>query len=201
MPVAFGLGRIAPLVPALLEKHPRLRLDLRFDDRLVDLLGEGVDIAIRAGTRTLDSPFIVARRLATFERVVCASPQFLAKHGPIESVAGLARVPCLVHGPTEAVWSFETRGGPQSVVVDGRMRSNNLLALRHAVVAGLGVAWLPLWLAEEDIRHHRLTRVLEGAALSSGEILGLFHTQARGAGAIRAVLDYFAEELARGKRR
>lgn len=201
MPVAFGLGRIAPLVPALLEKHPRLRLDLRFDDRLVDLLGDGIDIAIRASTRPPDSAFIVARRLATFERVVCASPRFLAKHGPIASVAGLAEVPCLVHGPTEALWSFATPSGPQSVVVDGRMRSNNLLALRDAVVAGAGVAWFPLWLAEDDLRHHRLVRVLEGAAMSSAEIFGLFHAQTRGAGAIRAVLDYFAAELAPGKRK
>lgn len=201
MPIAFGLGRIAPLIPALLEKHPRLRVDLRFEDRQIDLLGDGIDIAIRAGARPADSPFLVARRLTTFDRVVCASPQFLARHGPIETVARLADVPCLIHGPTEATWSFETPSGPQSVVVDGRMRSNNFLALRDAVVAGAGVAWLPGWLAEDDLRRRRLTRLLEGAVMSSVEVLGLFHTQARGAGAIRAVLDHLAAELARGKSR
>ena len=75
--MSFGLSQVGPLFPQLLEKHPCLRLDLRFEDRLVDLLAEGIDLAIRAGVRPPDSPFLSARRIATLQRVLCAAPGFL----------------------------------------------------------------------------------------------------------------------------
>jgi DNA-binding transcriptional LysR family regulator len=93
-PVSFGLAQIAPLVPKLLEEHPRLSLELRFDDRVVDLLGEGVDLALRVGTPAPDSPFVVARRLATYERVLCATPAFLKsvfEAAPLPSSTSSAR--------------------------------------------------------------------------------------------------------------
>jgi DNA-binding transcriptional LysR family regulator len=143
VPVVFGLGRIAPLVPALLERHPRLHLDLRLEDRTVDLLADGVDLAIRAGARPPDSTFVVARRLDAYDRAICASPKLLAAHGPIPSIAALASLPCVVHGAGPATWSFETPSGPQSVVVDGRLRTNNLLVVHDAVLAGAGLGCPP----------------------------------------------------------
>src|SRR5208282_4654060 len=114
---AFGLERIVPQVPALLEKHPRLRLDLRFEDRAVDLIAEGVDVAIRAGPRPEDSSSVVMRRLGSYGLVVVAAPSFLAKFGPVETAGDLARAPCVIldTGPRE--WTFETGKGPMSVVV------------------------------------------------------------------------------------
>ena len=197
VPVAFGLGRLAPLLLGLLDAHPRLHVDLRLEDRAVDLLADGVDIAVRAGATPPDSASIVARRLGAYARALCASPKFLAKHGPITSVAALASVPCVLHGTGPTAWTFETPTGPESVFVDGRMRTNNLLVVRHAVLQGAGIGWLPHWLVAEDLRKRRLVRVLEGAVQPSIEIFGLFHKQARGAGAIRAVLDYFTEALRR----
>jgi DNA-binding transcriptional LysR family regulator len=195
VPTSFGLARIAGLIPALLDRHPRLRVELRFEDRTVDLIEDGVDVAIRAGRLPPDSPFIVARQLACFARVVCASPKLLAACGRIDAVAKLAELPCVVHGPPPTVWEFQTPEGPETVAVDGRLRTNNLLAVRDAVVAGAGIAWLPSWLAAPDLRARRLKPVLPQAHLSPVEVYGLFHTQARGATVVRAVLDYLASEL------
>ncbi len=197
VPPSLGLGQIGPLVPALLERNPRLRIEMRFEDRVVDLLEAGVDVAVRAGRAPPDSPFVVARRLATFERVVCASPRLLAKTGRIDEVAKLAELPCVLHGAAPTKWEFQTADGPESVAVDGRLRTNHLLAVRDAVVAGLGIGWLPSWLADADLRARRLERVLQGATMAAIEVHGLFHPQGRANAAVRVVLDCLASELPR----
>ena len=197
LPVSFGLAQVGPLFPALLAAHPRLKLDLRFEDRVIDLLGDGVDLAIRAGVQPPDSPFVIARKLATVDRVLCASPAFLARSGRIASVAALARLPCLIQGPAPTRWSFDTPEGPATVEVDGRVRTTNVIALREAVLAGLGVARLPSWIIEDDLRKKRVVRVLETAAMPVIEIYGMFHAGSKGSTAIHAVIDFLKAELPR----
>ena len=196
-PVSFGLAQIAPLVPKLLEQHPRLSLELRFDDRVVDLVGEGVDLALRVGASAPDSPFVVARRLATYERVLCATPAFLKKQRPLKTVEALAGIPCLILGAAPTRWSFETPDGPQSVVVEGRLRSNNILALRDAALAGLGIVQLPRWLVVDELARKRLVRILEAASLPAVTVQALVHADARRSNALRLVQDFLATELPR----
>jgi len=195
-PVTFGLARIAPLVPKLLAKHPGLSLDVRFDDRAVDLLGDGVDLALRVGLVAPDSPFVVSRRLATYERVLCAAPSLLKKHGPVSDVEALARVPCVLLG-TSTRWRFETPEGPKSVTVEGRLRSNNVQALREAALAGLGAVQLPRWLISEDLKARRLVYILEDAVLPAVSVLGLVHADERRSNRLRLVQDFLAAELPR----
>jgi DNA-binding transcriptional LysR family regulator len=195
VPVAFGLGRVSPLVPGLLAAHPRLTLDLRFEDRAVDLLADGVDLALRAGTLPPDSASLIARMLGSYERVLCASPKLLAKVGPIASLAALAKAPGIAHGTGAPEWTFTTRAGTETVPIAGRLSTNSLHATRDAIVAGVGIAWLPLWLAEADLRARRLVRVLPAAKLAMVPIVGLFHKQGRGGGAVRAVLDHLEAAL------
>lgn len=197
LPVSFGLAQVGPLFPALLAVHPRLKLDLRFEDRVIDLLGDGVDLAIRAGMQPPDSPFVIARKLATVDRLLCASPAFLARHGRITSVDVLARLPCLIQGQAPTRWSFDTPEGPATVGVDGRVRTTNVIALREAALAGLGVARLPSWIVDEDLRKKRLVRVLETATMPRIEIYGMFHAGSKGSAAIHGVLDFLRAELPR----
>lgn len=197
LPVSFGLAMIEPLFHQLLRDHPRLRLDLRFEDRAVDLLSDGVDLAIRAGIALPDSPFLVARRLATVRRVLCASRGFLAQHGPIESTADLARSPCVVQGPAPTRWHFAGAEPPHAlddVVVDGRLRTNNVIAVRSAVLEGEGVGRLPLWIVKEDLRAERLVQVLPHLELTRVDVFGLVHRSAS-TSAVRAVLDRLQAEL------
>lgn len=199
-PVSFGLEAVAPLVPKLLEAHPRLAIDLRFDDRPVDLIGEGVDLALRTGLAPPDSPFVVARRLVQYERILCASPSFQKAHRLIRTTDALARVPCLLLGSASPQrWELTIDGAEssQSVLVEGRMQSNNVLALRHAALVGLGVAQLPAWLVCADLKARRLVRVLPQATLPVVTVWGLVHADARDSFALRAVQDFLGIELPR----
>jgi DNA-binding transcriptional LysR family regulator len=196
-PVSFGLSQLAPLLPKLLGEHPKLSIDLRLDDRAVDLIGDGVDLALRTGMPPPDSPFVLARKLATYERILCAAPGFLEKYGPVRSVDGLAAVPCVTLGASPTRWQFKTARGSESVVIEGRVRSNNVLALRAAALAGLGVAQLPRWLIDADLTAQRLVRLLEGASLPTVDVLGLMHVDARRSRPLRLVQEFLAAELPR----
>jgi DNA-binding transcriptional LysR family regulator len=193
-PVGFGTYRLASIAPSLAAKHPRVRLELRTEDRAVDLFADGVDLAIRATTPP-DSVSLVARRLATYARVVCASPKFLAKYGPIDSLDALAAAPCVLHARGPEVWEFKTPTGPRSISVDGPFCSNNCVIIRDTILAGFGVAWLPEYVVAEDLRKRRLVRLLLHADLPSFGVFGVYHKEARGVVAIRAVLDHIGESL------
>ena len=199
-PVAFGLAQVAPLVPRLLAQQPQLSLDLRFDDRIVDLLGDGVDLAVRVGLAPPDSPFIVSRRLVTYDRVLCAAPSVLKKHGPVTTVEALTGVPCVTLGGAPTRWQFETTKGPKAIVVDGRLRTNNVLALRDAALSGLGVAQLPRWMIVDELESKRLVRILEDAPLPTVTVLGLVHADARHSNTLRLVQDFLTAELPGGVR-
>jgi DNA-binding transcriptional LysR family regulator len=214
LPVSFGLSQLGPVFPALLQEHPRLELELRFEDRFVDLLADGVDLAVRAGAAPPDSPNVIARKLAVIDRVLCATPAFLAKHR-IGSIEALSRVPCVVQG-NNTRWVFEraprtarssrrasreaTQAAPSSptvVEVKGRLRTNSITALREAVLGSVGVGRLPLWVADADLESRRLVRVLPDEVLASLDVYGMFHVTSRGSAAIQAALDHLARELPR----
>jgi DNA-binding transcriptional LysR family regulator len=195
VPVSFGLAKIAPAIPKLLTKNPQLSLDIRFEDAVIDLLGDAVDLAIRCGFPPPDSPFVVSRRLASFERVLCASPSFLKRAGTPTNVEDLAGTRCVILGAGTTRWHFETLAGPREVVVEGRLRTSTVLAMREAALAGLGVAQMPLWLVDDDLRKHRLVRVLEEAVLPTVSVLGLVHTSARNSSRLRLLQDFLASEL------
>lgn len=198
LPVSFSLVQVAPLFAVLMEKHPRLELDLRFEDRFVDLLGDGIDVAVRVGMPPPDSPNIVARKLATMDRVLCASPAFVAKHPKLNSIEALGRVPCVVQGNTTR-WVFEPGENQSMNVIDvhGRFRTNSMLALREAILGGAGVGRLPLWLVDDDLKKKRLVRVLPELSLRPADLYGMFHEGSRGSAAIHAALEFLEAELPR----
>jgi DNA-binding transcriptional LysR family regulator len=204
LPVSFSLARLGPVFPLLLAEHPRLELDLRFEDRFVDLLGDGVDLAIRAGAVPPDSPNVVARKLAIIDRVLCATPSFLARHR-VASVDALAQVPCVVQG-SNTRWTFDSGPGkaadpsvpsPRVIDVRGRFHTNSIIALREAILGSVGVGRIPLWIADEDLQKRRLVQVLPELTLRPLDVFGMFHTSSRGSAAIHAALDFLARELPR----
>lgn len=197
VPVSLGLSQIARLVPPLLLAHPRLQVNLRFEDRVVDLLAENVDVAIRAGTVPADSSTLVARPLASFERILCASPAFVRKHKTLKDPRALETVSCLVEGIGPTRWRLETAAGPVEVLVDGPLRTSNISARREAALAGLGVAQLPVSLVTDDLRRKRLQRVLDGVTPPGGMVYAIYHVGARGSPALQAFLDHVTAELPR----
>ena len=103
----------------------------------------------------------------------------------------------MLQGPAPTHWTFETEEVPKVVEVCGRVRTNNVFSIREAVLAGSGIARLPLWVVDGDLKRRRLVRVLPQANMPVIEIFGMFHTGSKGSAAIRATLDFLQEELPR----
>jgi DNA-binding transcriptional LysR family regulator len=196
LPISFGLSQIMPLIAELLEVHPRLQFDVHFDDRVVDLLSAGVDIAIRAGITPPDSPFVMARKLVSFERILCASPSFLEAHAPIYTMLDLVNLPCIT-SINEVRWKYMTEDGPQSIDVQGRLRTSTMLAKRDAVVAGVGIAMLPGWMVKDELAREKVVQVLPEIKMPKIDVHGLYHQGVRRSQTIRAVLDYLAQGLSK----
>ena len=137
-PLSFGLVHLAPIVTAFMVEHPGMRVDLDLSDWQLDLVGEGVDLAVRIGRLADSSP--IARRLIEMPMHVCAAPEFLAHHGRPERPEDLRALPALCYaGPDRGdIWRYrDAAGGEGSVQVTQRLRVNNGEMAREAAIAGL----------------------------------------------------------------
>ncbi|MCI3945970.1 transcriptional regulator, LysR family [Pseudomonas syringae] len=145
-PSVFGQTVIMPLLPLLMRENPALSIDLTLSDSIVDITGLGIDVAIRIAT--IRDSALVARALAPNPRVVCASPEYLARHGKPVVLDDLRRHPCIaLHGMP--YWSFTRNDEPVAIRAQGSFSANSVEAVRTACKQGLGLAMLTYW----DIRH------------------------------------------------
>jgi DNA-binding transcriptional LysR family regulator len=170
LPTAFGRLYIMPVLLDLAARCPALLLNVSFTDRRVDLIGEGIDLAVRIG-RLDDSPDLVARPLGVQRLVICGAPDYLAARGMPESPADLAHHDCIVgwrHARHVAWLLQQPDGSVRSQVVPVKHEVCDFEMMLAAVKAGRGLAQLPLWMVREDLRRGRLKTVLDG--LSGGEM-------------------------------
>lgn len=160
-PVAFGRLHVAPAVAAYLAQYPHMRLDLMVTDRVVDLVSEGIDVAIRIAREP--SLHLVARELAPVRRVVCATPGYFDRYGVPTTPQDLALHNCLhyTHFGMPGQWSLEGANGQMIVVpVKGSMRVNDDDVLSRVVLDGLGVAVLPSFIIGHELQAGLLRSVL-----------------------------------------
>ena len=147
-PTVFGQSVIMPLIPALLAEHPALRVDLTLSDSIVDIVGLGIDVAIRIAT--LRDSGLIARPLAPNRRVLCASPNYLERHGvPTTMGALLSHRRIALHGMP--YWPFMRGGEPVAMRAEGVFSANSVEAVRTASRQGLGVAMLTYWDVRDDL--------------------------------------------------
>ncbi len=151
---------MGPIVSSFLERYPDVRVEMVGTDRVVNLVDEGFDLAVRAG-RLADSS-LIARSLGAERNVLVASPAFLEAHGVPESPAALAEIDCIAFGGSSAptTWTLTAGGESVSVTVPARLVVNDFEIVRVAALAGRGMAMVPLSLSCEDLRAGRLVRVL-----------------------------------------
>jgi DNA-binding transcriptional LysR family regulator len=190
--VTYGGIVVAPRLPALVQRHPRLTVDLRLEDRLADVVGEGVDVAIRAGSPPPDSTSIVAHPLERMHRVVVGSPRLLRRHGVPREPADLAPLPKLLQvalSGTAVRWALAREDASVTIDVASRLRSNAPATLRDLAVASAGLAYLPTWLVADDLAAGRLRRVLPAWTSPPIDAFALFRTSLRGAPRLRAFLE------------
>lgn len=163
MPVLFGRLRVAPILIGLVDAHPKLELDLNFNDRLVDVAEDGFDLVVRNGALQ-NWPGLAGRRVAHQHMRVCASPGYLEAAGVPEILADLSGHHALLYGRPGRVrsWLFPRRdGAPEEVTPPSRMRFDDLGTIRDAAIDGHGLAWLPCWLILDDVTTGRLVTVLD----------------------------------------
>jgi DNA-binding transcriptional LysR family regulator len=190
--LTFGSAVIVPRLPALSARHPHLIVDLRLEDQLVDLVGEGVDVAIRAGSSPPDSTAVVAHPIFGMRRIVVAAPSFLRKSGAIRVPDQLTRHACLLQvtpAGTLIPWSLANKASEATrIEVSGCIRTNAPSALRDLAVAGAGLAYLPDWLVAPDLERGALRRVLPEWSSTLLMACAIYRSELRGAPRLRAFL-------------
>jgi DNA-binding transcriptional LysR family regulator len=173
--VGFGRRVVVPLVLRYMREHPGVTIDLSFDDRYVNLVEQGVDIALRMG-RLADSS-LGARYLGTNPWTMIAAPSYLRARGTPRAPAELAKHACLVYSSVQGDdrWSMTSSGGEEiSVPVKGPLRSNNLSTLLAAARAGMGVAMLPWYVARESVAEKVVQPILADHALPAQDLHAVF---------------------------
>jgi len=165
---AFAQYQIVTLVPGFLARYPRLRVQLTMTDRVVNLVEEGVDVAIRVGV--LSDSTMVARRLGPARRVVVAAPEYLRRHGVPHSPEDLRNHSCLRLSFETSLnrWEFTGPGGVHTVPVRGAFEANSAVALYEAALAGVGLFRAATFVVGPDIDRGRLVPVLGGYELAGG---------------------------------
>lgn len=159
-PMSFGTMHLSPAIPDFLQRYADVTLDLDLNDRRVDLIGEGYDMAVRIGM--LADSTLIARRIAPLDLVVCASPAYLEAQGAPKVPEDLSRYNCLLYGNNRSSeWELSREQKTLTVAVSGRLRVNNGEVLRDAAIAGLGLAILPTFIVAPALADGRLVSVLD----------------------------------------
>lgn len=185
-PITFGTYYVVPRLEALARRHPKLGVDLRLEDHVIDLIGDGVDIAIRAGITPPDSASVIAHPLLSFRRACVASPAYLRQRGKPAHPRDLEQHDTLVQYGLAAAftrWRFERAGEAVEVAPRPRLRASSPSVLRDWALAGAGIALLPEWAVGDGLRP--LLRDWETPQIHSW---ALHRVEVRGAPRIRAAV-------------
>lgn len=196
--VVMGRLHVIPRLPRFLAAHPDVAVDLVMGDGFADMVGEGIDLAIRVGELT--DPGLVARRIGTTRRVVVATPGYLARRGTPETPQDLRGHDCILYGglATGAAWPFTRDGVPLSVPVSGRFRVDNTEGVRAAILNGLGIGIVPVWHFVADEIARGALRVLLADYEPVPNPINAVHPSRRFVPAkVRAMIDFLAAEFAR----
>lgn len=197
IPASFGRQYISPLLPEFLARHPRLRLHIDLADQMRDLVSEGFDLAIRIGA--LKSSELVATRLASNRRILCASPEYLRRHGVPKKPEDLARHECLLmasHRDGADAWQLRDPSGQEVTVrVTSRLKSNLGEVIRDAALGGLGIALHSTWHVCEDLRAGRLKQVLPDYQLPESGIYAVTPQRRLVLPRVRAFVDFLVQQL------
>jgi DNA-binding transcriptional LysR family regulator len=173
LPGTFGRMWVAPALPAFLDAHPRLKVELSFENRFVDLIGEGFDVAVRLGN--LSDSGLVVRKVGERRRLLVAAPSYLARRGTPSVPADLKKHACLMFTfAAHPVWNLVSTGGERvSVRAAGPLVSDDAEALVAAAVGGMGIMLTTDWLVARELADGRLVPVLSDWTLDEGGALYL----------------------------
>jgi DNA-binding transcriptional LysR family regulator len=198
-PVTFGLACVVPHLSSFMAAHTGLRVDLRLEDRLVDLALEGVDVTVRVASVLPDRTDIIAHELMSFRRVLVAAPTYLKRHGEPRTPGALAKSNALAYPFADALDSWTLVGTEREarVRLNVVFRSNAPSALRALAIDGIGIAMLPAWFVEDEIQRGALRIVLPGWETEPVTVHALHRREQRGAERIGALVEHLRTAYAR----
>ena len=195
-PVSFGVLHLAPLWPRFLARHPDIELDVALSDRVVDIVEEGYDMAIRISCVTANTH--AARKLAASRNVVCASPDYVRRRGMPHTPDDLLEHDCIGYrySATADEWHFLDAGGrAHAVKVPCVMHTNNGDTARTAAIGGAGVIWQPQFIVGADLWEGRLVEVLPGYRMPDIDILALYPSRRHLSAKVRVMIDFLVESF------
>ncbi|MEO9656033.1 LysR family transcriptional regulator [Marinomonas sp.] len=161
VPTISGELLLAEAIADFCRRHPNIKVDMRMENDFVDLVGEGLDLAIRTGI--LEDSSLIAQPLIESSWVVCCSPDYLRQHGAPENLEALKQHNCLAYtyqAKGSFDWRFHQHGQEKSVRIDGSFATNNAQALRKAALAGFGIVYVPKCCVYEDLQQGALMALL-----------------------------------------
>jgi DNA-binding transcriptional LysR family regulator len=189
-PLSFGVQHLAPALGEFAADHPKVELDISFDDRSVDLVGGGFDLGVRIGS--LRDSSLIARRIAPVRKVPAASPAYLERRGRPGHPRDLASHDILLYGNES--WRFPTVKGWEQVRGRPRLRADNGEMLRSAAAAGLGICVLPSFIAAPAVESGELEPLLKDFPMEEGALYAVMPSRATTA-RVRALVDFLASRF------
>ena len=198
-PLAFSM--LGPIVAEYLQRYPEIQVELVCTDRLVDLVNEGFDIAIRAGQ--LNDSTLVARNLGTIERVMVAAPAYLTQHGSPKTPAELTSHACITFGTGSApsLWTLYTGERKVEVRVLSRLSINDLEIMSEAVRSGIGIGLMPKFVCADDLQAGRLLPVLADWYSAAAPVQAVYPTTRHLSPKVLAFVELVREHLSMGEAR
>jgi DNA-binding transcriptional LysR family regulator len=193
-PVGFGHFLTAAVVD-FLAMYPKAKVELRLTDDKLNLVEDGIDLAFRTGV--LQDSTLIARKLGSAHRLLCASPDYLARHGVPERLADLTHHQCVIAGSSTsgAHWLLEGPHGQETVTVAGRFAANEMQVVAAAAAAGFGIAQLPHAMAATLINERRLQHVLKDYATPAGGLYVLYPSSRHLSPSVKAFIELAAERI------
>jgi len=195
--VTFGTEHVAPAIAQFIVKHPTVKVEVELSDRIVDLVDEGFDAAVRIGA--VRGQNLVARRVGSTRLVCCASPAYLKAHGEPRTPEDLAKHACLLYqyAPQRDTWPFtDKQGRERRVRVSGPAYANNGAFLSALARDGIGIAYEPDFIVGEDVRAGKLVPILRAYTGAAGAISVVYASRRHLSAKVRAFADFLAQYFA-----
>ncbi|ABM33115.1 LysR family transcriptional regulator [Paracidovorax citrulli] len=197
-PVTLAQTVLGELMPIFLERHPQVRVEMQVTNRAVDLVEEGVDVALRVRPNLDDSGSMVVKRLDDVLQVLVASPALLARQGTPATLAELSRLDSMAMSAPDgrtALRLVGPDGREEAVQLTPRYVADDLLTLKFAALAGTGMCWLPDYMCQAELGEGRLVRILPGWSTPRGVVHAVFPSRRGLAPAVRRFLDFLGETV------
>lgn len=193
-PVSFGQLQIMPRLKTFLDRYPEIKVDVMMTDQFVDLVEEGVDLAIRIGE--VQDPALITRRIGTTRRVTIGSQSYFEQAGEPQVPDDLTHHNCIVYTrlATGNEWHFQSATGLAKIKVSGNCQANNSVAVREAVLSGLGIAVSPIWLFGDQV-DRGLKTVLQAYQPTPLPIHAVYRRGRFQSAKVRCLIDFLADEF------